>query len=443
MPLRSRIVDSSFSPHGDRVVTARCILSGSYEVLQQWTKHTGHLLVWDVANGEPLLELPPGLVSVEREPVFEEDDDGLQWGTRCVRTVEWSPNGHQILTISYHHTENPSLVRVFNALDGDILSAWQPVVGPSLMVSHPAWSPDATEVAVVTTPTTEALAAGEPKTYCVCACDPLTGTALRMIVTGQGEEPGTAGVHYSPDGRMILLGYRDCVEIRSAQAGDLMWSRTKQDSSVCGCSWSPQSDRVLIGVGEANSHSQGAVITTITGINDTVTYIFANNQLQWQTWGSAWSPSGGEWIVCGVLSGGASLHDTTSGKLALRLCEEEVNVPENAPLSNLHDWPQLCWHGNAVSGVSDQGMVCSWVVEASNGTPVTSYFFAEATADSVSSITRHRVEKLLPIATFLLQCRHLLQGNGNVCGYVATQVLPLWTSAAERRFIATLADAKQ
>ena len=82
-------------------------------------------------------------------------------------------------------------------------------------------------------------------------------------------------------------------------------------------------------------------------------------------------------------------------------------------------------------------------VEASNGTPVTSYFFAEATADTVSSITRHRVEKLLPIATFLLQCRHLLQGNGNVCGYIATQVLPLWTSAAERRFIATLADARQ
>ena len=443
MPLASRTVDSSFSPQGDRVVTARCILSGSYEVLQQWTNHTGQILVWEVATGEPLLELQPGLVSFEREPVFEEDDDGLRWGTRCVHTVEWSPTGHQILAISYSHTEHPSLVRVFNALNGDILAAWPPTVSPSLSISHPAWSPDAKEVAVVTTPSKEALAAGETEAYSVCVCDPLTGAAKRMIVSGQVEAPDNAGVHYSPDGQMILLGYKHCVHIRSARTGDLMWSRAKPDSLVCGCSWSPQSNRVLIGVGEAHAHSQGALITTITGTNDTVSYICAKDCQRLQTWGSAWSPQGGEWIVCGVLSGGISLHNTTSGKFKLRLCEEEVSVPEQPPLCSLNDWPQLCWRGNTISGVSDQGMVCSWGIEACTGKPVTFHFFAEATADTISSITRRRVEKLLPFATFLLQCRHRLQGNGNICGYIAEYVLPLWTSPAERRYVAALADGRQ
>jgi WD40 repeat protein len=250
---KHQVSSLALSPNGDWLVSA--------------SRQSGELKIWSTATGTELRTLPGS------------SSPGLG------RTVDWSPNGHSIISTGFNNT-----LKVWNAFTGENLRTFS---GNTRGNGAVAWSPNGKFIAY-----------GADRTLSIW--DAVTGIELYVLA---GHNGGINAISWSPDARFVVSGSGDqTLKTWNATTGELVRTLTGHNSEILAVAWSPDSRFIVSGskgietalkLWDANT---GEEIRTLTGYG-LFTYISS----------VAWSPDG-RLIASGSSDKTIKLWEASTGK---------------------------------------------------------------------------------------------------------------------------------
>ena len=187
----------------------------------------------------------------------------LSGHTKSVNSVDWSPDGVQLVTASLDGT-----ARIWDTQTGEEL---QVLEGHEGRVNIALWSPDGTQIAT----------AGDDGTMRIW--DAQTGEVIRNIEANAGS---LGSLVWSPNSKRLITGHEDgSIRIWKAETGELLETVRGHQGIISDLKWSPVDDRVVSGDGQGTIRIWNMAYSTAWRVYPPQ----AQQEVDWSVQGASWS----------------------------------------------------------------------------------------------------------------------------------------------------------
>ncbi|MEH2048127.1 nSTAND1 domain-containing NTPase, partial [Nostoc sp.] len=244
-----------------------------------WAQHRSDIRMQTVATLQQAVYLKPNEPKENRAI----EVNTLEGHSSAVRSVAYSPNGHQLASASDDNT-----IKIWDVSSGKLLKS---LTGHSKEVNSVAYSPNGQQLA----------SASRDNTIKIWDV-----SSQKIIKTLTGHSNEVKSVAYSPNGHQLASSSRDnTIKIWDVSSGKLLKSLTGHSKEVNSIAYSPNGQQLAsasadktIKIWDVNSQK---ILKTLTGHNDVVMSV-------------AYSPSGHQ-LASASYDKTVKIWDVSSGKL--------------------------------------------------------------------------------------------------------------------------------